>query len=78
MSRYLPMQIAALTHIIAYVRNDVEPEVIASAEAGVASLSWIERNTSVIHEVKRLINEDPAVITILREFPGGRVRISGS
>jgi hypothetical protein len=76
MSRSLPMQIAALTHCVALSRREAGPEIIEDAEAGIKSMEWIRDNSWVIHEVKRLVTDHPALIAILREFPQAKVRIS--
>lgn len=71
MSRSLSMQIACLKHCTAAARQaDVGDQIIADAEQGIASLEWINRNTEIIREVRRLMVEHPAIIELLREFPG--------
>lgn len=71
MTRSLAMQIASVRHCIESA--DVNDEVRANAEAGLASLEWVRRNTEVIREVRRLMLEAPAVVALLKAFPGSQV-----
>jgi hypothetical protein len=77
MSGALPMQVAALRHVVALAHNTAQPEVLENANAGVASLEWVCRNVHVIREVKRLMDEHPAIIALLRAFPESKVQING-
>lgn len=72
MTRSLAQQISCIRHCIASA--DVNDEVRAGAEAGLASLAWIERNVEIIREVQRLMTETPEIITFLRAFPGAQIR----
>lgn len=75
MTRSLLMQIAAIRHCVAGA--DVNDDVRANAEAGIASLEWVERNVEIIREVQRLMTETPAVIAVLRAFPGAQIGMPG-
>jgi hypothetical protein len=72
MTRSLAMQIASVRHCIESA--DVNDEVRANAEAGLASLEWVERNVEIIREVQRLMTQNKAVITFLRAFPGAQIK----
>lgn len=75
-TRTLSLQIASLVHCVSIASsNGADDTVIESAEAGLNSLRWIERNTVIIREVARLMTDHPAIIAILREFPGARVEM---
>jgi hypothetical protein len=76
MSRDLPMQIAAVRHVIALAHNSAQPEVLENANAGLASLEWLGRNVHIVREVRRLFLEHPAVIELLRAFPESRIEIT--
>lgn len=74
MTRSLSMQIACLRHCVAAAgQADVGEQIIADAEAGIASLEWVERNTEIIREVRRLMTDNPAIIAVLKAFPGAQI-----
>lgn len=71
MTRSLALQISSLVHCVSIAsRNGADETVLANAEAGLNSLRWVERNTDTIREVHRLMTTHPAIIELLREFPG--------
>ena len=70
MTRSLSYQAACLRHCIASA--DVNDDVRDGAEAGLASLEWIERNAEVIRTVYRLM-QHKAVKAVLESFPGAEL-----
>lgn len=72
MTRSLAHQISCVRHCIAAA--DVNDDVRAGAEAGLASLEWVERNVEIIREVQRLMTQNKAVITFLGAFPGAQIK----
>jgi hypothetical protein len=69
-TRSLSAQIASIRHCIASA--DVNDDVRANAEAGLASLEWVQRNAEVIRTVYRLM-QHKAVKAILTAFPGAEL-----
>jgi hypothetical protein len=74
MTRSLASQIASVRHCIASA--DVNDDVREAAEAGLASLEWLQRNSEVIRTVYRLM-QHKAVKAILEAFPGAELFPSG-
>lgn len=70
MTRSLAAQISAVRHCISSA--DVNDYVRANAEAGLASLEWLQRNSEVIRTVYRLM-QHKAVQAILTAFPGAEL-----
>jgi acyl carrier protein phosphodiesterase len=77
MSRSLDAQISSVRHVIALAHNSAQPEVLENANDGLASLEWLFRNVDVVREIHRLMTEHPAIIALLRAFPGARIEING-
>lgn len=69
-SRSLTDQIAAIRQCVASAA--VSDDVRASAEAGVASLEWVNRNDDLIRTVWRVM-QNKAVKSVMESFAGAEV-----
>lgn len=68
----LAMRRQAIEHIIASCKG-IDPTILQAAQEGVRVLLWLERRQAAMKAVANLEQEQPAVLSLLTEFPGSRV-----
>ena len=71
----LTAQRQALRHCVEIARRATGPEVIATAEAGLATLSWLERRADLVRALAELDRTAPGLAALLEAFPGARLAV---
>lgn len=71
----LPAQRQALRHCVEIARRATGPEVIATAEAGLATLAWLERRAELARALAELDRTAPGLAALLEAFPGSAIDV---
>lgn len=71
----LAAQRQALRHCVEIARRDLGPEIIAAAESGLATLSWLERRADLVRALAELDRTAPGLAALIEAFPGSRLAV---